>query len=64
LGKIVVELRSSKERCYEKSVECVRKIKTSFANVSAYSSEDNFIRAILKAQLNGLAARPKPLRRF
>jgi hypothetical protein len=44
LGKTVVELRSSKERCYEKSIECVRKIKTSFANVGAYSSEDNFIR--------------------
>jgi hypothetical protein len=42
--KTVVELRSSKERCYEKSVECVRKIKTSFANVGAYSSEDNFVR--------------------
>ena len=41
--KTVVELRSSKERCYEKSVECVRKIKTSFANVGAYSSEDNFV---------------------
>jgi hypothetical protein len=25
-------------------VECVQKIKTSFANVGAYSSEDNFIR--------------------
>jgi hypothetical protein len=44
LGKIVVELCSSKERCYEKSIECVRKIKTSFANVGAYSSEDNFVR--------------------
>jgi cell division septum initiation protein DivIVA len=42
--KIVAELRSSKEICYEKSVECVKKIKTSFANVGAYSSEDNFIR--------------------
>jgi hypothetical protein len=42
--KTVVELRSSKERCFEKSVECVKKIKTSFANVAAYSSEDNFIR--------------------
>jgi hypothetical protein len=42
--KTVVELRSSKERCYEKSVECVKKIKTSFANVGAYSSEDNFVR--------------------
>jgi hypothetical protein len=44
LEKIVAELRSSKERCFEKSVECVKKIKTSFANVGAYSSEDNFIR--------------------
>ena len=43
MGKTVVELRSSKERCYEKSVACVKKIKTSFANVGAYSSEDNFV---------------------
>jgi hypothetical protein len=42
--KTVAELRSSKERCFEKSVECIKKIKTSFANVGAYSSEDNFIR--------------------
>jgi hypothetical protein len=42
--KIVAELRASKERCFEKSVECVKKIKTSFANVGAYSNEDNFIR--------------------
>jgi hypothetical protein len=42
--KAVAELRSSKERCFEKSIECVNKIKTSFANVGAYSSEDNFIR--------------------
>jgi hypothetical protein len=42
--KTVAELRTSKERCFEKSVECVRKIKTSFANVGAYSNEDDFIR--------------------
>jgi hypothetical protein len=42
--KTVAKLRASKERCFEKSVECVKKIKTSFANVGAYSSEDNFIR--------------------
>jgi flavodoxin len=41
--KTVTELRSSKERCFEKFVECIKKIKTSFANVGAYSSEDNFI---------------------
>jgi hypothetical protein len=43
LKKIVAELRASKERCFEKSVECVKKIKASFANVGAYSNEDNFI---------------------
>jgi hypothetical protein len=42
--KTVAELRASKERCFEKSVECVKKIKTSFVNVGAYSNEDNFIR--------------------
>jgi hypothetical protein len=42
LGKTVVELCSSKERCYGKSVACVQKIKTSFANIGAYSNEDNF----------------------
>jgi hypothetical protein len=41
--KTIAELHSSKERCFEKSVECVKKIKTSFANIGAYSSEDNFI---------------------
>jgi hypothetical protein len=42
--KTVAELRASKERCFEKSEECAKKIKTSFANVGAYSNEDNFIR--------------------
>jgi hypothetical protein len=41
--KTVVELRSSKERCYEKSVACVQRIKTIFANIGAYSNEDNFV---------------------
>jgi hypothetical protein len=41
--KTVVELRSSKEICYEKSMACVEKIKTSFAKIGAYSNEDNFI---------------------
>jgi hypothetical protein len=41
--KTIVELRSSKERCYGKSVACVKKIKTSFTNIGAYSNEDNFV---------------------
>jgi hypothetical protein len=43
LEKNVEELRESKERCFEKSLDCVRKLKTSFAKVGAYSSEENFI---------------------
>jgi hypothetical protein len=44
LKKNVEELRESKERCFEKSLDCVRKLKTNFAKVGAYSSEENFIR--------------------
>jgi hypothetical protein len=44
LEKNVEELSESKERCFEKSLDCVRKLKTSFAKVGAYSSEENFIR--------------------
>jgi hypothetical protein len=44
LGKTVEELHASKERCFEKSLGCVEKIKASFANVGAYSNKDNFIR--------------------
>jgi hypothetical protein len=42
--KNVEELRESKERCFEKSLDCVRKLKTSFAKVGAYSSKEKFIR--------------------
>jgi hypothetical protein len=41
--KTTAELRSSKEKCYEKSMKCVETIKTSFASVGAYSSEGNFV---------------------
>jgi hypothetical protein len=44
LEKNIEELRKSKERCFEKSLDCVKKLKTSFSNVGAYSSEENFIR--------------------
>jgi hypothetical protein len=44
LEKTVEELRASKERCFEKSLGCMEKIKASFTNVGAYSNEDNFIR--------------------
>jgi Ribonuclease G/E len=44
LEKNVEELHASKERCFEKSLDCVKKIKESFAKVVAYSAEENFIR--------------------
>jgi hypothetical protein len=44
LEKNVEELRKPKERCFEKSLDCVKKLKTSFAKVGAYSAEENFIR--------------------
>jgi predicted RNase H-like nuclease (RuvC/YqgF family) len=37
------ELRASKERCYEISLECAKKLKDSFARAGAYSSEQRFI---------------------
>jgi hypothetical protein len=44
LEKNVEELRTSKEICFEKSLDCVKKIKESFAKVGAYSAGENFIR--------------------
>jgi hypothetical protein len=48
-GKIILkkQLQSfahPKKGVLKKSMECVKKIKTSFANMGAYSNEDNFIR--------------------
>jgi hypothetical protein len=44
LEKNVEKLRDSRERCYEKSLECTKKLKDSFTKVGAYSSEQKFIR--------------------
>jgi DNA helicase IV len=44
LQKNVDELRESKERYYEKSLDCAKKLKESFTKVGAYSSEQKFIR--------------------
>jgi hypothetical protein len=41
--KNIEELRDSKEKCYEVSMECTKKLKDSFAKVGAYSSEQKFI---------------------
>jgi hypothetical protein len=44
LQKNVDELRESKERYYEKSLDCAKKLKDSFAKAGAYSSEQKIIR--------------------
>jgi hypothetical protein len=43
LEKNIEELRESKERYFENSLDCVKKWKTSFSKVGAYSSKENFI---------------------
>jgi hypothetical protein len=44
LQKNVDELQESRERYYEKSLDCGKKLKDSFAKVGAYSSVQKFIR--------------------
>jgi hypothetical protein len=39
LEKNIEELRESKEMCFEKSLDCVKKLKTSFTKVGAYSAK-------------------------
>ena len=53
LEKNVEELHDSKERCFEKSLDCVRKWKTSFVKVGAYSSKEKFIRGDPEGSLIG-----------
>jgi ATP-dependent Clp protease ATP-binding subunit ClpA len=55
LEKTVEELCASKERCFETSLGCVEKIKASFANVGAYSNEDNFIRGDLEGVIEWIS---------
>jgi hypothetical protein len=59
LEKNVEELCTSKERCFEKSLECVNKIKVSFAKVGAYSSEENFIRGVPEGVIEWISGEPE-----
>jgi hypothetical protein len=51
----VEELRASKKMCYDKSIECVKKIKSSFASVGAFSSEENFTRGNLEGPIEWIS---------
>jgi cell division septum initiation protein DivIVA len=59
LQKTVDELHASKERCYEKSIDCVKKIKANFTNVGAYSSEDNFVRGDTEGPIEWISSEAK-----
>jgi plasmid replication initiation protein len=63
LEKNVEELRESKERCFEKSLDCVKKLKNSFAKLGAYSSEENFIRGDPEGVIDWISGKPKPLKK-
>ena len=55
LERNVEELRASKKRCYDKSLECSKKIKTSFASVGAFSSKENFTRGNLEGPIEWIS---------
>jgi hypothetical protein len=59
LEKNIEELRESKERCFEKSLDCVKKLKTSFSKVGVYSSEENFIRVDPKGVIEWISGEAK-----
>ena len=61
--KTVKELHASKERCFEKSLGCMKKIKASFANVGAYSNEDNFIRGDPEGVIEWISGEAKLLKK-
>jgi hypothetical protein len=54
LEKNIEELRESKERCFEKSLDCVKNLKNNFAKVGAYS-EENFIRGDLEGVIEWIS---------
>jgi hypothetical protein len=62
--KNVEELRDSKERCYETSLECAKKLKNSFAKVAAYSSQQKFICGDPEGVIQWTAKRMKHLMKY
>jgi chromosome segregation ATPase len=56
LEKNVEELRESKEKCFEKSLDCVKKLKTSFSKVGAMAELPELFQ--LKCLSPTLEARP------
>jgi chromosome segregation ATPase len=64
LEKNVEEHRKSKERCFEKSLDCVKKLRTSFAKVGAYSVEENFIRGDPEGVVEWISGEAEAFKKF
>jgi hypothetical protein len=63
LERNVEELRASEKRCYNKSIECAKKIKTSFATLAHSRARKTSQGVTPKAQSNGSATKLKPLKK-
>jgi hypothetical protein len=64
LEKNIEELHESKERCFEKSLDCVKKLKTSFSKVGAYSSKENFIRGDPEGVIEWISGKAETFEEF
>ena len=64
LEKNVEELRASKKRCYEKSMECVKTIKPASPALAHSRAKKTLQEATLKVPSNGLITKLKPSRKF
>jgi hypothetical protein len=62
--KIVAELRASKGKSSEKSIECVKKIKIASPMLAHIQVKITSYEATPKAQLSGSATKPKLLKKF
>jgi hypothetical protein len=60
----VEELRSSKKRCYNKSIDCVKKLKASLPRSARSQVRKTFREAIPKVSSNGLTTKLKPSKKF
>jgi hypothetical protein len=58
------ELRASKEKCYEISLECAKKLKDSFGRVGHFLLSKNSFVATLMELSSGSAEKSKPLTKF
>jgi hypothetical protein len=64
LKRCCEELCDSKEKCYEISLECAKKLKDNFGRVGAFSCEQKFIRGDPDGLSSGSLGRLKLLTRY